>query len=263
VSLTARPDPPALSWWDTLPLVTSPPDGPVVVGGGPTPAALIGAYRAGVFPWPLPPPSEDLPPGVPPRLAQLLRRRHRMPELPWWCPDPRAVIPAGAVRASRSLRRRVRSCGWTTTLDLRFDEVVERCRRTGAEVWITDELRAGYARLHALGWAHSLEVWDGDELAGGVFGILVGGVYVGESMFHASTDASKVALLDLDARFAAAGGRLHDVQLATDHLRTLGAVEIARADYLAALRTVRDDDVRLVTDRLPVSRLASATAAGG
>jgi len=258
VSLTERPSLPGPSWWDTLPLVAGPADGPVVVGGSPTPSALIGAYRAGVFPWPLPPLDENLL-AAGSQLAQVLRRRRRAPELPWWCPDPRAVIPAGAVRASRSLRRRVRSCGWTTTIDARFAEVVTRCRRTGTDVWITDELRAGYARLHALGWAHSVEVWDGDELAGGVFGVLVGGVFVGESMFHDHADASKIALLDLDARFTAAGGRLHDVQLATDHLRTLGAIEIPRADYLAVLRAVRDDDVRLVTDRLPVARLAPAT----
>lgn len=140
-------------------------------------------------------------------------------------------------------------------MDQAFDEVVSRCRRAAPEIWITDELRAGYTRLHALGWAHSLEVWAGDQLAGGAFGILVGGVFVGESMFHSETDASKVALVDLDARFAAAGGRLLDVQIASDHLGRLGAVEIPRDDYLATLRAVRDDDVRLVTDRLPVARL--------
>jgi leucyl/phenylalanyl-tRNA--protein transferase len=259
---TTRPSPPGPSWWDTLPLASAPADGPVVLGGSPTPQALIGAYRAGAFPWPLPP-LEAPPPGEPPRLDRLLGRRRAQPVLPWWCPDPRAVIPAGAVRASRSLRRRLRSCGWTTTLDRAFDAVVTRCRRTGTDIWITDELRAGYTRLHALGWAHSLEVWAGDELVGGVFGILVGGVFVGESMFHASTDASKAALVDLDARLAAAGGRLLDVQLATDHLRTLGAVEIPRAEYLATLRAARDDDVRLVTDRLQVARLAAAPDEGG
>nr|WP_311447540.1 leucyl/phenylalanyl-tRNA--protein transferase [Frankia nepalensis] len=263
--LTARPDPPGPSWWDDLALEAAPADAPVAVGGRPTPETLIGAYRAGAFPWP----SEDvtavvgmhrlvlhlLAAGA--RVGLLHGRRPRPGDLPWWCPQPRAVIPAGGVRASASLRRRVRSCGWTTTVNRCFDEVVARCRRTGPEVWITDELRAGYARLHTLGWAHSVEVWDGEELVGGQFGILVGGVHVGESMFHARTDASKVALLDLDARFTAAGGSLIDVQIATDHLRGLGAVEIPRGAYLATLRAVRDADVRLVTDQLPVARLAA------
>jgi leucyl/phenylalanyl-tRNA--protein transferase len=271
-ALTARLDPPGPSWWDTLPLATAPGDAPVVLGGSPTAAMLLGAYRAGVFPWPI---SDDLAAAALAEFAlgpdggdaaarvtgaRLRRARRSRPRigLPWWSPDPRAVIPAGSVHASGTLRRRMRSCGWTTTLDTRFDEVVNRCRRTGTDVWITDELRAGYAELHALGWAHSLEVWDGDGLAGGVFGILVGGVFVGESMFHARTDASKVALADLDSRFTAGGGRLIEVQFVTDHLRALGALAIPRADYLAILRAVRDEDVRLVTDRLPVARLAPA-----
>jgi leucyl/phenylalanyl-tRNA--protein transferase len=253
MSLTVRPDPPGESWWDTLPLLTAPADAPVVLGGGPTVPALVGAYRAGVFPWPLP--DDDGSGGV---ARTLLRRRRRALGLPWWCPDPRAVIPAGAVHASTSLRRRLRRGDWTTTVDARFGEVVTRCRRTGAERWITDDLLAGYTRLHKLGWAHSLEVWEGDQVVGGVFGVLVGGVFIGESMFHDRTDASKAALVDLDARLTAAGGSLLEVQFVTSHLRTLGAVEIPRADYLAVLREVRDRDVRLVTDRLPTARLARA-----
>jgi len=264
VTLTARPARPGPSWWDTLPLTEGPADAPVVVGGAAVPEMLIDAYRAGVFPWP----AEDDQTAW--RLYQVaLRamggrpgRQPRFGDLPWWCPDPRAVIPAGGVRASRSLRGRIRSCGWTTTMNQAFEEVVTHCRRTGPEVWITDELRAGYAQLHALGWAHSLEVWAGDRLAGAAFGILVGGVFVGESMFHRETDASKVALVDLDARFTAAGGRLIDVQIGSDHMRRLGAVDIARGTYLATLRAVRDDDIRLVTDRLPVARLGASSPAG-
>ncbi|MDT3441110.1 MULTISPECIES: leucyl/phenylalanyl-tRNA--protein transferase [unclassified Pseudofrankia] len=266
MSLTARPAPCGPSWWDTLPLTEGQADGPVALGGSATPDALIGAYRAGVFPWP----SEDAQTGWQShQLALALRavgrglvRRPRLGDLPWWCPDPRAVIPAGTVRAARSLRGRIRSCGWTTTVDRAFDEVVTRCRRAAPEIWITDELRAGYAQLHALGWAHSLEVWAADRLVGGAFGILIGGVFVGESMFHDETDASKIAMVDLDARFAAAGGRLLDVQIASDHLRTLGAVEISRDRYLATLRAVRDDDIRLVTDQLPVNRLLPAPGPG-
>jgi leucyl/phenylalanyl-tRNA--protein transferase len=219
--------------WDELTRRPCPADTPVAVGGELSSATLVGAYRAGIFPWP----AGDA-------------------AVPWWCPDPRAVIPVGRVRVARSLRSRLRSCGWTTTVDRCFGDVVRRCRRGGPDAWMTPELIAGYLELHALGWAHSVEVWDGAELVGGHFGVLLGGVYTGESMFHVATDASKVALVDFEARFAAGGGVLIDVQLATAHLRTLGAVAVPRADFLAILRAVRDTDVRLTTDRLPVARLA-------
>ncbi|MCK9875812.1 leucyl/phenylalanyl-tRNA--protein transferase [Frankia sp. Ag45/Mut15] len=200
------------------------------------------------------------------RAAVAARRiRHLSPQrpggydLPWWSPDPRAVIPAGGVRVSRSLRKRLRGCGWTTSIDEAFVDVVRGCQRDGTSGWITDELLDGYAELHALGWAHSIEVWDGDELVGGMYGVGIGGVFAGESMFHARTDASKIALADFDARFRAGGGVLLDVQLTTEHLISLGARDVPRRDYLAVLAKVRDDDVRLTRDRLPVSRLAPPT----
>jgi leucyl/phenylalanyl-tRNA--protein transferase len=265
VSLTDQPPVPEPSWWDSLPLGDGPPDAPVAVGGAATPATLVDAYRAGVFPWPTEDPAEAAhlhqvvlylrAAGHPIGLAG--GRAPRVGDLPWWCPDPRGVIDAGTVRIASSLRRRLRSSGWTTTMNRAFDDVVARCRRTGPEMWITDELRTGYTELHRAGWAHSMEVWSGDELVGGAFGILLGGIYVGESMFHHRTDASKVALVDLDARFTQAGGTLQDVQLASGHMRRMGAVEIPRARFLATLRAVRDDAVRLRTDRLPVDRLAA------
>ncbi|WP_374122073.1 leucyl/phenylalanyl-tRNA--protein transferase [Frankia sp. AiPa1] len=201
------------------------------------------------------------------RAAVAARRiRHLSPnsaggyDLPWWSPDPRAVIPAGAVRVSRSLRKRMRSCGWTTSIDEAFVDVVRGCQRGGESGWITDELVDGYAELHALGWAHSIEVWDGDDqLIGGMYGVGVGGVFAGESMFHVRTDASKIALADFDARFRAAGGVLLDVQLTTEHLISLGARDVPRRDYLTVLTRVRDADVRLARDRLPVSRLAPSS----
>nr|WP_308204190.1 MULTISPECIES: leucyl/phenylalanyl-tRNA--protein transferase [Frankia] len=284
--MTAAPRPVGPTVWDGFSLLRSPGRAPVAVGGTLDPATLVGAYRAGAFPWP----TGDEPEGAAGaegtgaaevaevgepapagagglrallRAAVAARRvRHLSPgrpggyDLPWWSPDPRAVIPAGGVRVNRSLRKRLRNCGWTTTVDESFVEVVRGCQRDGTSGWITDELIDGYARLHALGWAHSLEVWDGDDLVGGVYGVGVGGVFAGESMFHARTDASKVALADFDARFTAAGGVLLDVQMTTDHLVDLGALEIPRADYLAVLARVRDADVRLDRDRRPVARLA-------
>lgn len=181
---------------------------------------------------------------------------HRVLDLPWWSPDPRAVVPAGGMHISGTLRKRLRTCGWTATVDQAFAEVVRCCARGGPHAWITPELAAAYQRLHDLGWAHSTEVWRDGELVGGHFGLLLGGVYAAESMFHAHTDASKAALVDFDARFTAAGGRLIDVQLASSHLRTMGAYEIPRAQFLATLAEVRDLPVALVTDPLPVARLA-------
>jgi leucyl/phenylalanyl-tRNA---protein transferase len=214
--------------------------GVVGVGADLEPETLVHGYRQGIFPWPHP--------GAP---------------LPWFSPDPRGVIPLDELRISRSLRQRLRRCGWQTTVDAAFDQVIAACAepRSGEGTWITTRMRAAYRRLHRLGWAHSLEVWDGAALVGGLYGVVLGGVFTGESMFHRASDASKVALVDLVARFAEAGGRLIDVQLVTPHLARLGAREVPRADYLALLRQVRDDQVRLAEERRPVASLAPLGAA--
>ena len=196
---------------------------------------LVDAYRRGVFPWPHP--------GMP---------------LPWFSPDPRAVIEPRAVHVSRSLRRWLRRCAWQTTVDADFDGVVAACAARPAHegTWITREMRRAYGRLHRRGWAHSLEVWDGEVLVGGIYGVRVGGCLTAESMFHRATNASKVALVDLCHRWAEAGGALLDVQLPTPHLASMGAREIPRAAFLATLEAVRDEVVCMETARLPVSRLA-------
>jgi leucyl/phenylalanyl-tRNA--protein transferase len=269
MGLTARPHPPASSPWDEIDVGRGPADAPVAVGGALSPEWLVGAYRQGAFPWP----ADDSG-----SMAELRRRfgaavaSGRIPnlaphrpatvDLPWWSPDPRAVLPVDAVHVSRSLRARLRSSGWTTTMNRSFTAVVQQCRRAGPDAWISPELVVAYAELHALGWAHSLEVWAGDDLAGGIFGVLVGGVFVGESMFHARSDGSKVALVDLTARLAQAGALLLDVQFATPHLRAMGAVEVPRGQFLRALRELRDVDVRLTLDRLPVARISSPGRAG-
>jgi leucyl/phenylalanyl-tRNA--protein transferase len=119
-------------------------------------------------------------------------------------------------------------------------------------------MASAYTRLWRLGWAHSVEVWDGDRLVGGLYGVAVGGCFTGESMFHRATDASKAALADLVDRWREAGGAFVDVQLPTEHLTSVGAVEVPRTDYLGRLEAVRDRHVPIVLDRLPVSRLAPA-----
>lgn len=213
-------------------------DGLVGVGADLEPETLLHAYRQGIFPWPHP--------GMP---------------LPWFSPDPRGVIWLEGLRTSRSLRQRLRRSGWETTVDQAFETVVAACaeRYRPEGTWIIPEMRAAYLRLHRLGHAHSLEVWRGQELVGGLYGVSVGGVFTGESMFHHATDASKVALVDLVDRLAEAGGRLVDVQLVTEHLASLGARPMPRREYLSLLRGTRDAAVGLPRDRRPVARLAPST----
>jgi leucyl/phenylalanyl-tRNA--protein transferase len=178
--------------------------------------------------------------------------------LPWFSPDPRAVLRPDAVHVSRSLRQRLRRSGWTTTVDAAFDDVVAACavrpRREGT--WINRPMRHAYGRLHRLGWAHSLEVWQGEALVGGLYGVRVGGCFTGESMFHRVSDSSKAALVDLCRRWAEAGGVMVDVQLPTEHLRSMGAEEVPRALFLKRLADARERVVCMRVDRLPVSRLA-------
>jgi leucyl/phenylalanyl-tRNA--protein transferase len=188
-----------------------------IVGAGADlePETLLQAYASGIFPMPL--------------------RGHA--PMVWWSPDPRGVVAIEAFRPSRSLRRSIRR--FEVRIDTAFAEVLDGCadpRRPHG--WITPEIRRAYTRLHELGHAHSVEVYDsGGGLAGGLYGVEVGGLFAGESMFHRQTDASKVALAALVERLREAGGRrLLDVQWLTDHLASLGAVEIGRDEYLTRLR---------------------------
>lgn len=230
----------------------------VALGGTLDSATLRSAYRHGVFPWPAGDGSE----AALEREAGRLSRRGvvRLPGpdglVPWCSPDPRAVLLSRQVRVSRSLRRTLRRSGWHCSLDAAFDQVVAACADREEGSWITPRMREAYGALHADGDAHSVEVWDGGRLVGGLYGVLVGRVFCGESMFHRATDASKVALVDLCARLEEAGAPLVDVQQATGHLLSLGAVLIAREEYLGVLAALREDVVRLPPDRLPASRLA-------
>ena len=227
----------------------------VALGGTLDAATLLAAYRSGVFPWP----SDD--PGLE-RQARRLARSGAVPLLPgedglipWHSPDPRAVLLADQVVVRRSLRARLRSCGWTASLNTAFDAVVENCAVRAEGTWITGRMREAYGQLHRAGGAHSVEVWDGEDLVGGLYGVLVGSVFCGESMFHRRSDASKVALVELCRRLLDAGVRVLDVQEQTDHLASLGQVLVHRTDYLAVLAEMRDRPATLATDRRPVARL--------
>ena len=185
----------------------------VGVGGDLAPGTVLMAYRSGVFPMPV----------------------SRRGPIGWWSPDPRGVLPIDGLRVSRSLRASCRR--YEIRVDTAYDEVIRACadaRRPGG--WIRRDIRAAYTTLHELGWAHSVEAWDKDGLAGGLYGVAVGGLFAGESMFHRRPDASKVALVALVDRLRSRGFTLLDVQWATPHLASLGTREITRRDYLTRLR---------------------------
>lgn len=187
-------------------------DGDVVaVGGDLAPGTLLQAYRQGMFPM-------HLPDG----------------HLAWWSPVERAILPLNGLRVSRSLRRSTRR--FHVTVDEEFTEVIRWCAEMDRpHGWITEEFIDAYNELHRLGWAHSVEVWDSEgALVGGLYGVAIGGLFAGESMFHLVSDASKVALVHLVVVMSQ-GGSLIDVQWPTPHLETLGAVVIGRDEYLRRL----------------------------
>lgn len=195
----------------------------VAVGADLEPGTVLAAYRRGMFPMP-----------EPPRLR--LRARATAPTVGWWCPAARGVLRLDGLRVSRSLRRAVRN--FEIRVDTAFDEVVAACgdaRRPGA--WIDAGIRTAYGELHRLGWAHSVEAWRDGRLAGGLYGVAIGGLFAGESMFHRDRDSSKVALVGLVDLLsdAEADRRLIDVQWSTPHLESLGVVEIERRNYLERL----------------------------
>jgi leucyl/phenylalanyl-tRNA--protein transferase len=208
-------EPPATSW-AFPPVDTADEHGVVGIGADLEPGTILTAYRHALFPMPVQA-------GGP---------------TAWWSPDPRGIIPIDGLRVSRSLLRSTRR--YEIRIDTAFATVVEACgdpQRPHA--WISDDIAAAYIRLHELGWAHSVEAWsrETDELAGGLYGVAIGGLFAGESMFHRETDASKAALVALVGLLLADGepDRLLDVQWLTPHLESLGAVEIPRRDYLRRL----------------------------
>jgi leucyl/phenylalanyl-tRNA--protein transferase len=190
----------------------------VGVGADLEPGTLLAAYRTGLFPMGL--------------------GHHGRPPIGWWSPDPRGVLPPGGLRVSRSLRKaRAR---FEIRVDTAFADVLAGCgdpERSGR--WITDAVVRAYVRLHELGWAHSVECWREGRLVGGLYGVAIGGLFAGESMFHRETDASKVALVALVELLEEDGDprRLLDVQWRTDHLASLGVVTVPRPAYLRMLRT--------------------------
>jgi leucyl/phenylalanyl-tRNA--protein transferase len=178
-----------------------------------TPRNLLAAYAAGIFP-----------------MADVDGT------LFWLAPDPRTVIELDDFRISRSLRRLVERDRFEVTVDRAFADVIDACADRREGTWISKEIRAAYDNLHRLGFAHSVEAWHGGKLAGGLYGVSIGGVFCGESMFYRVSDASKVAMVHFVRRLRERGFVLLDVQFMTEHLRRLGAVEIPRKEYERRLR---------------------------
>lgn len=191
------------------------PNGLLCAGGDLAPERLLEAYRRGIFPW--------FSAGQP---------------ILWWSPDPRTVLYPDELKVSRSLAKTLRNRGYLTSIDRAFGEVIEHCADPALRpegTWITAQMKNAYRRLHDLGYAHSVETWDGSRLVGGLYGVALGRVYFGESMFSTARDASKVALCALAQTLRERGYRLIDCQVASGHLASLGARSLPRAEFLREL----------------------------
>jgi leucyl/phenylalanyl-tRNA--protein transferase len=221
ITFSSPPHPVGSPRWSFPPPSQWPGDDLIAIGGDLEPASLINAYRAGIFPMML---------DLPETMVEVPRS-----VLAWWSPDPRGILPLDELRVAKSLRQSARR--YQVSVDTCFGEVIRRCADPARErAWITDEFVDAYTRLHRLGWAHSVEVFDRQgQLVGGLYGIRINGFFAGESMFHLQRDASKVALVSLVSMMREHDMKLLDVQWQTDHLRSLGAVEVTRRQYLDLL----------------------------
>ncbi|HEU4811032.1 MAG TPA: leucyl/phenylalanyl-tRNA--protein transferase [Nocardioides sp.] len=214
--MPVEPSPSAWTFGD--PATCDDYDDLVAVGADLEPGTLLGAYRRGLFPMPSGTPGDPM---------------------YWFCPVRRGVLPLDRLVVSRSLRRSVRE--FDLRVDTAFEEVIDACGDPARDAgWIDADIRAAYLRLHGLGWAHSVETWHEGRLVGGLYGVAIGGLFAGESMFHRERDASKVALVGLVSLLSDdhAADRLIDVQWSTPHLASLGVTEVSRAAYLHRLPDV-------------------------
>ena len=201
------------------------PNGLLAVGGALTPDWLVHAYRRGIFPW----------------------YSAEQPIL-WWAPDPRAILLPSEFKVSHSLARSIRNRGYETQIDAAFEAVIEACagpRRGGAGTWITNEMREAYVALHRRGLAHSIETWHEERLVGGIYGVAIGRVFFGESMFTRERDASKVALARLTHECLRLDVALIDCQLPSPHLSSLGSRSLPRSEFESRLLALVDAAPRL------------------
>lgn len=202
------------------------PPGLLAAGGDLRPDRLLAAYARGIFPWY----DDDSP-------------------ILWWSPEPRMVLRPGEVHVSRSLAKLIRQDRYHITMDSAFTDVIRQCAGLRADregTWITEEMQAAYSELHRLGHAHSVEIWQADDLVGGLYGIAMGKLFFGESMFSLAPSASKVAFVALARQLQQWGFALIDCQMPTDHLQSLGAREMSRAKFQDVLQRWRGDEAPAV-----------------
>ena len=208
-----------------------------------TPALLLQAYAAGVFP---------------------MADSAADTELFWVDPDPRGILPLDAVHVPQRLRRSLKTSPFQIRCDTAFEQVMRHCADTRPQTWINAEILSLYTALHKLGYAHSVEAWAEGELVGGLYGVAIGGLFCGESMFSHARDASKIALIHLAAILIESGFVLLDTQFVTDHLRQFGAIEIPRAEYHRRLRAALTAPARFhgvtVADPIPVLQSRTQTS---
>jgi len=202
------------------------PNGLLAMGGDLTPATLVSAYAQGIFPWF----SDD-------------------EDILWWTPCPRLVLESGNIHVSRSMRKCLRHCDWTLRYDQTFSDVIQHCATVARDAdgtWITQEMQGAYQTLHEMGVAHSVEVYEAGQLIGGLYGVLLGKMFFGESMFSLRSNASKVAFIALSKACAQGGVKLIDCQVDNPHLLSLGATSMPRKDFENHLRDaikVNMDDI--------------------
>lgn len=249
--------------WDSLDLAEAPAEGPVAFRDDLSPATLLAAYRRGLYPFPADTEEQKILSEL--SYEGLVPADGDDPYAVAWCsPDPRPVIFVNQVRIQRSLRQQLRNkVDWTTTVDTCFDRVLDHCRHGREPRWLTDRLVASLLELHEAGHAHSVEVWDGDELVGGTFGVRIGGIFSADSQFMLRSGAAKVAVACLVRRVADAGGVAVDVQHDGAHAQLIGAVPVPRAEYLALLAKHTTGGGELSAEPLPARRLADPTPIEG
>ncbi len=203
-------------WFPPLDQALRDPPGLLAAGGDLTPTRLLAAYQRGVFPW----------------------YSAQQPIL-WWSPDPRMVLFPNEFNLSRSLSKTIRNGPFTTRVDTEFEATIRECaapRRSGPETWLNEEMIRAYQQLYALGYGHSIETYRGEQLVGGLYGIRLGSIFFGESMFSRESDASKVAMARLVDECRARDIRVIDCQVASSHLASLGARDLSRNEFVALLK---------------------------
>jgi leucyl/phenylalanyl-tRNA--protein transferase len=236
-------------------------EAPVAFCADLSPASVLGAYRRGIVPMPAADEffrglneirfEEQVAAGT---IALVGDQRDDPYLVAWWSPDPRLTVPADGVHLGRNVRKRLRRDGLTTTANADFRRVAEACRAGREPRWLTDALLGSLVELHEAGWAHSIEVWLGGELAGGALAVGMGGLMSGDSLFSRHQGAAAVAVADMGARLAAAGGTVIDAQWDSPFLRSLGATPVARERYLELLDGPLEP-VPLPAGPLPAQRL--------